>query len=187
VLPIFQAGDTRSPRWDMIWAVASEFRPSRREVASRAWTRRPRPRAGSYEEYGEEQCTERPEPASSGQDRRAISVQLARVTSGQSRTLPVTRHSWSAAVAAWISQIPKLIVRVRSRHPLREPGRATHGPQATSTRGCRRSLGVTQPDVPARASLQVDEPALHRPPGWRLTGCARPAALVCVEYFDGLI
>ncbi len=51
-LPTFQAGDTRPPRWDMISAESSESRPSRCVVASRALTRRPRPRAGSYEEDG---------------------------------------------------------------------------------------------------------------------------------------
>jgi hypothetical protein len=66
---------------------------------------------------GEEQGTERSEPPRSGQDHRAISVQLARVTSGQSRTSPVAPPGWSAAPAAWIGRIPKLIVRVRFSSP----------------------------------------------------------------------
>jgi uncharacterized protein (UPF0548 family) len=41
-----------------------------------------------------------------------IAVQLARVTSGQSRLLPVARSGWSAASSATICPIPKLIVRV---------------------------------------------------------------------------
>ena len=52
-----------------------------------------------------------------GQDRCAISVQLARVTSGQSRLLPVAQSGWSAASSATICPIPKLIVRVRFPSP----------------------------------------------------------------------
>ncbi len=67
---------------------------------------------------GEEQA---PEPARAraapGQDHRPINVQLATVTRGQSRTLAVPGHSWSAALAARIGGIPKLIVRVRFSSP----------------------------------------------------------------------
>jgi hypothetical protein len=42
-------------------------------VASRAWTRWPRPRAGSYEQDGEQQGTGQPEPPGQGM----ITVQLA--------------------------------------------------------------------------------------------------------------
>jgi hypothetical protein len=41
-----------------------------------------------------------------------IAVQLARMTSGQSRLLPVARSGWSAASPATICPIPKLIVQV---------------------------------------------------------------------------
>jgi hypothetical protein len=58
-----------------------------------------------------------PLAATSAQDSRAISVQLTRVTSGQSRLLAVTRPRWSAAPAAWIGRFPKLIVRVRFSSP----------------------------------------------------------------------
>jgi anti-anti-sigma factor len=53
------------------------------------------------------------------QDPRAISVQLARVTKGQSRLLRVSEVGCSAALSAMIYPIPKLTVRVRFRHPLR--------------------------------------------------------------------
>ena len=50
-------------------------------------------------------------------DRRAISVQLARVMSGHSRLLRATRVGCSAASSAMICPIPKLIVRVRFPSP----------------------------------------------------------------------
>jgi hypothetical protein len=54
-----QAGQFRPPRWTIVLAESTESRPSPlARVASRAWTRRPRPRAGSYEEYGETQGTQ---------------------------------------------------------------------------------------------------------------------------------
>ena len=52
-----------------------------------------------------------------GQDRRAISVQLATVPRGQSRVLAVPAPGWSAGLAARIGRIPKLIVRVRFSSP----------------------------------------------------------------------
>jgi hypothetical protein len=45
---------TRPARLDMILALAAVSRPYGYAVASRAWTRRPRPRTGSYEEHGGE-------------------------------------------------------------------------------------------------------------------------------------
>lgn len=42
----------RHPRCSMVLAESAVSRPSRFAVASRAWTRRPRPRDGSYEEAG---------------------------------------------------------------------------------------------------------------------------------------
>jgi hypothetical protein len=48
--------------------------------------------------------------------RRAINVQ-ARVTSGRSRPLRVSRVAWSAALTGRICPIPKLIVRVRFPSP----------------------------------------------------------------------
>ena len=114
----FQAGDTRPPRWDMISAESSESRPSRYAVASRALTPRPRPRAGSYEEDG----------GGAGYDvqagrwvlapvRRAINVQLARVTRGQPRPLQAARIGRSAARSGVAAPFPKLIVRVRFSSP----------------------------------------------------------------------
>jgi hypothetical protein len=62
----------------MILAESAESRLSPlTRVATRALTQRPRPRAGSYEEDGEEQGTKRPDRRRSGQDRRAISGPLA--------------------------------------------------------------------------------------------------------------
>ncbi len=46
------------------------------------------------------------------EDRRAISVQSDRVTSGQSRVAPVHEVGWSATSQAMICPIPKLIVQV---------------------------------------------------------------------------
>lgn len=46
------AGHVYSPRRPMILALSSASRPSRYAFASRVWTQRPRPRAGSYEENG---------------------------------------------------------------------------------------------------------------------------------------
>src|SRR5258707_4863728 len=49
----------------------------------------------------------------SGQDRRAISVQLARVIRGQPRVLPAARIGRSAPLSAVTVPLPKLTVRVR--------------------------------------------------------------------------
>ena len=54
---------------------------------------------------------------SRGEDRRAISVQLDRVTSGQSRVLWVYEVGWSTASRAMICPIPKLIVRKIAERP----------------------------------------------------------------------
>ena len=68
----------RPPRPPVILAVPAESRPSRHAVASRAWTRRPRPRAGSYEEDGAGAGHEAPpNQYRSAYDRRAISGPLA--------------------------------------------------------------------------------------------------------------
>ena len=88
------------------------------------------------------------------QDHRAISVQLARVTRGQSRLLAVPGPGWSAALAARIGRIPKLIVRVRFSSPalivkaqVRAliPGR---GPLPFGARGS--SLPLTGHGLPSR-------------------------------------
>jgi hypothetical protein len=105
----------RPPRWDMISAEFSESRPSRCAVASRALTRRPRPRAGSYEEDGGGAGYEAPDAAVPV--RRAINVQLARVTRGQPRLLQSTRTGRSAARSGVAALFPKLIVRVRFPSP----------------------------------------------------------------------
>jgi hypothetical protein len=52
-----------------------------------------------------------------GHDHRAISVQLATASKGQSRILTVPGHGWSPPLAAQIGPIPKLIVRVRFSSP----------------------------------------------------------------------
>ena len=52
-------------------------------------------------------------------DRRAINVQLATVLGGQQRYLAETPIGWSSSLNGRIVQLPKLTVRVRSRHPLR--------------------------------------------------------------------
>jgi hypothetical protein len=53
------------------------------------------------------------------QDPRAVGVQLAKVTTGQSRLLRVSEVGCSATLSAMICPIPKLTVRVRFRRPLR--------------------------------------------------------------------
>jgi hypothetical protein len=95
-------------------------------VASRAWTRRPRSRVGSYEADGGGAGHE-PAPGPSpthrtpAQDRRAISGPLTRVTRGQSR-LPGDSHpGWSAPLAALTAALPNLIVRVRFSSPAPRP------------------------------------------------------------------
>ena len=71
----------------MILPVAAESRSCRKAVASRAWTRRPRPRAGSYEEDGEDQGTGTPNHIRSAHGPRAIIGPLTRGTMGQPRIL----------------------------------------------------------------------------------------------------
>jgi len=68
----------------------------------------------------------RPDRPSSGQDLRAISVPLARVTRGQPRLLPAIRLGRSAPLTAVTVPLPKLIVRVRfpSPAPLQNPSSA---------------------------------------------------------------
>jgi hypothetical protein len=70
----FQAGGLRPPRCSMISAESSESRPSRYAVASRALTRRPRSRGGSYKEDGEEQGTEQLAVRSACDSGRQITV-----------------------------------------------------------------------------------------------------------------
>ena len=80
-------------------------------------------KAGSYEEDGGGAGVGRPVPSGSEHDHRAISVQLTPVNQGQSRVLAVHGPGWSAALAARVGRIPKLIVRVRfsSPAPVRKP------------------------------------------------------------------
>lgn len=63
---------------------------------------------------------------------RAINVQLAKVTSGQSRLLAVPQVSCSAASSAAICPIPKLTVRVRFSSP--DPGFESAAQMAYSSR-----------------------------------------------------
>ena len=117
-------------------------------VASRAWTRRPRLRSGSYEKDrgGAGHAPKRPRSA---HDRRAISVPLAGVTRGQPRSLGTARDAWSAPLAAVTVTLPKLIVRVRFSSPA--PGVPTRsgrnaqpalGPHAEAG---QRSLATLKP------------------------------------------
>jgi hypothetical protein len=72
-----------------------------------SWTRRPRPKGGSYEEgqgmTSARDSRDRPAPE---HDHRAISVQLARVNQGQSWVLAVHGPGWSADPAGRIHRIP---------------------------------------------------------------------------------
>jgi len=81
-----------------------------RDMISAASAEATAPRAGSHEDDTGGAETWRPRSA---EDRRAISVQLARVTRGQSRLLPVLELGWSATSSAVICPIPKLTVRDR--------------------------------------------------------------------------
>ena len=87
-------------------------------ITSRSWTRRARPKAGSYEEdrggAGREAA---PTRRRSAHDRRAISGPLTRATRGQPRSLGTARNARSAPLAAVTAALPKLIVRVRFSSP----------------------------------------------------------------------
>jgi len=105
----------RPPRCDMISAVSAASRPSRYAVASRAWTRQPRPegwqpRGGRGRSRGQDQ-------ARSALSRRAISVPLTPVRRGLSRSLAAKLHRRSGCVQGRTVPIPKLIVRVRFSSP----------------------------------------------------------------------
>jgi hypothetical protein len=53
--------------------------------------------------------------ARSGQDRRAINVQLVRVNRGQSRALPVNGLPWLAPQRPVFRLLPKLMAQHRAR------------------------------------------------------------------------
>jgi hypothetical protein len=103
----FQAGSpSSSPPNDLGRGRRVKAKPP--AVASRAWTQRPRPRAGSYEEdEGGAGHEAPPNQYRSAYDRRAISVPLARVTRGQPGPLGSAR---SAPLAAVTAALPKLTV-----------------------------------------------------------------------------
>ena len=113
----FQAGSpSSSPPNDLGRGRRVKAKPP--AVASRAWTQRPRPRAGSYEEdEGGAGHEAPPNQYRSAYDRRAISVPLARVTRGQPGPLGSARDARSAPLAAVTAALPKLIVRVRFSSP----------------------------------------------------------------------
>src|ERR1022692_2874138 len=98
----------------MISVESSESRPSRYAVASRAWTRRPRPRAGSYEEDGGGAGHE---AGMNAARQRKVAVPLAWVTRGQPRLLGIIRVASSAPLTGVTARLPKLIVRVRFSSP----------------------------------------------------------------------
>ena len=72
-------------------------------------------------------------------DRRAINVQLARVTSGQPRLLQVPRVAWSAVLPAVICPIPKLIVRVRFPSPAPDLESAVQMPYSPCSASARET------------------------------------------------
>jgi hypothetical protein len=90
-------------------------------VASRGWTRRPRPRGGQLRGgrggAGHGPIWYCPSPRQASHDRWAISGPLARVTRGQSGSPGTARNAWSAPLTAVTAALPKLIVRVRFSSP----------------------------------------------------------------------
>ena len=111
------------------------------------------------------------EPWSAGgpeQDHHAISMQLATVTTGQSRVLTVPGPGWSAALAAWIGGIPKLIVRVRFSSPA--PGLP-----------CRSAPVCAARPVSSRRQLLIFRAIRSRgqTPAWSWSGPPRYLASTC--------
>ena len=90
----------------------------------------------------------------SPEDRRAISVQLARATDGKSRPLPGRQLSWSAVPAGTICPIPKLKVRVQNWLSPRTAARCR------SILSASRAVITCAPSSTARSRWPLDQAVL---------------------------
>jgi hypothetical protein len=108
-------------------------------------------------------------------ERRAINVQLARVTSGQSRALSVYKVGWSTASSTAICPIPKLIVRVRFPSPAPTPNPQIRWPThrtGHTSRDARIGGLVPERRISLQQSVRWAKGAAHDDQGraWKVPG-----------------